>query len=488
MTTSISESSAGPRSLAASLEPRLDEGIVREPVTDGHALAVWLPLERDATTQVWERMGSVPHTEFTVEPSIQGMAVTAVRVRQEISGRWGRLFQRLRRRSDGHTWVLPDGSTAEQIGQRRTDLLLVWTEDVARKLDTAWLQSRWPTSREVRKLGNSLFVVYGVTPPDPGNAAEQARAQSCPNLVAERLLGEARQVGDRQKEILALIDLGLAYVHQGNPSRALETLEQALTLSRQHGEPALEGEIVGHLGLAWLRAGQPMRALTWLEKRLAQVRASEDRFATRIVLEHLGWTQFQLGSPATALTTFEEALALARALGQRAHEAESLWSLAIIYAELRRQAAALEHAQAAVSIFEEIGHPYAGWYAEHLQKYQRGEQDSGLSIQESAGSGAAPAIWNGAVAPGDWLGASGSSAMSQQGPGWLRMALSAAKSMAKFISSGMKTVPASELQRRLRTCAACPHHTGVRCRLCGCFTAAKARMAHEVCPVGKWPA
>lgn len=488
MTTSISESSAGPQSLAASLEPRLDEGILREPVADGHALAVWLPLERDAAAQIWERIGSVPHTEFTVEPGIQGMAATAVRLRQNLTGRWSKIFQRFRRRNEDRNWVLPDGSTAEQIGQRRNDLLLVWCEDVAQELDPAWLQTRWPTSQEVRKLGRSLLLVYGVTPPNPGNAAEQARAQSCPNLVAERLLGEARQAGDRRKEILALMDLGLAYVHQGQPSKALETLEQALTLSRQHGESALEGEIVGNLGLAWLRAGQPMRALPLLEQRLAQVRASEDRFAARIVLDHLGWTQFQLGGLAAALTTFEEALALARALGQRAHEAESLWSLAIIYAELRRQAAALEHAQAAVSIFKEIGHPYAGWFAEHLRKYQRGEQDSGLSIQESTGAGAAPAIWNGAVTPGDWLGASGFNAMSLQGPGWLRMALSAAKSMAKFIGSGMKTVPPAELQRRLRTCAACVHHTRVRCRLCGCFTAAKARMAHEECPVGKWPA
>jgi hypothetical protein len=30
--------------------------------------------------------------------------------------------------------------------------------------------------------------------------------------------------------------------------------------------------------------------------------------------------------------------------------------------------------------------------------------------------------------------------------------------------------------------------TGLRCRICGCFTAAKARLDHERCPAGKWPA
>ena len=28
----------------------------------------------------------------------------------------------------------------------------------------------------------------------------------------------------------------------------------------------------------------------------------------------------------------------------------------------------------------------------------------------------------------------------------------------------------------------------VRCRACGCFTAVKARLPHEHCPAGKWPA
>jgi hypothetical protein len=67
------------------------------------------------------------------------------------------------------------------------------------------------------------------------------------------------------------------------------------------------------------------------------------------------------------------------------------------------------------------------------------------------------------------------------------MALSAAKSMAKYVGSGMKTVPAEVHGERLRVCRACEHHTGLRCRVCGCFTEVKARMLHEECPLGKWP-
>jgi hypothetical protein len=67
------------------------------------------------------------------------------------------------------------------------------------------------------------------------------------------------------------------------------------------------------------------------------------------------------------------------------------------------------------------------------------------------------------------------------------MALSAMQSMARFISSGGKTVPAAVQQQRLQTCAGCPHHTGLRCRVCGCFTNLKTWLPHEHCPLDKWP-
>jgi hypothetical protein len=67
------------------------------------------------------------------------------------------------------------------------------------------------------------------------------------------------------------------------------------------------------------------------------------------------------------------------------------------------------------------------------------------------------------------------------------MAYTAAKAMAKFIGSGFKTVSREAHERRLATCGDCEYHTGLRCRLCGCFTAQKAWLPHEHCPASKWP-
>jgi hypothetical protein len=60
--------------------------------------------------------------------------------------------------------------------------------------------------------------------------------------------------------------------------------------------------------------------------------------------------------------------------------------------------------------------------------------------------------------------------------------------MAQFLGSGFKTASPETSAARLAACASCGHHTGLRCRICGCFTAAKARLDHERCPAGKWPA
>jgi hypothetical protein len=74
------------------------------------------------------------------------------------------------------------------------------------------------------------------------------------------------------------------------------------------------------------------------------------------------------------------------------------------------------------------------------------------------------------------------------GPGLLRMAFSAVKSTVQFLSAGARTVPVAVHQQRAETCAACPQHTGLRCRVCGWFTSVKAWLPHERCSLEKWPA
>jgi hypothetical protein len=127
-----------------------------------------------------------------------------------------------------------------------------------------------------------------------------------------------------------------------------------------------------------------------------------------------------------------------------------------------------------------MGNPQAELMNSYLQKY-RSEKTSLAGLVE-------PLFFGGQIVAAE------AKALALQprrqhetgSPGFLRMAFMAMKSMARFVGSGCKPAPAGVFQKRLHICGACEHHTGLRCKLCGCFTRVKAWMPHERCPMGKW--
>jgi tetratricopeptide (TPR) repeat protein len=318
-------------------------------------------------------------------------------------------------------------------------------------------------------------------PTATGDEIELAQTQGCPLRLAEQAVSAARDRGDRRRQITALVDLGLIHVHERSAQQAVPLMEEALSLVETLDDRAAEADVLANLGYALLMSGQPGRAVPVLDRALVRARQTGDRYAEAAALERQGLAHARLRERAQAVLLLEQALVLARDLGDPKRQADLLWHLAIQHAELARHDRALASAQAAVDVLVNAGYPEAAWYAAHLRKYRAGGSLGGLgraasprSSTFSTATAAAP-VSMAVAAPG-----------ARTGPGLLRMALNAAKSMAQFLGSRLKTTPPATLQLRLRTCLACEHHTGLRCRLCGCFTNAKARMAHEDCPVGKW--
>ena len=192
-----------------------------------------------------------------------------------------------------------------------------------------------------------------------------------------------------------------------------------------------------------------------------------------------------------ALSCFEQALALPALVGDRMQAANLLWYQGIQYAELGQRDLAIAKAEESIALFKAMGRPQAAWYGSHLQKYRMGLYEERRPRRPAGVSTSPQSYLGGAIVasvmarPGQAQGPSASQANS--GPGLLRMAMSATKAMATFVGSGMKTTPADIQQKRMQTCATCEHHTGMRCKICGCFTHVKIKMVHEDCPIGKWP-
>jgi Tetratricopeptide repeat/Family of unknown function (DUF6171) len=472
----------------------LNEGILRESTWDDEHIVLWIPRKSTRNEHDWERVSSVPRAQIQIEPTVGAVSATAIQARQPIRTFLRRLILRFRKSRD-RSWTLPNGQYAEQVGERRRDLLLVWSQEDGR-LNDGWIKSRWPECQYIQPLGKNLYLVAGVKTPEVEKgtlagtlAGPSPPQQESPVNLAEEMLTTARRTGDDSRIASALTDLGIVLTRQGNAPRAVALLQEALSILRQSGDRSLESDVLDNLGLAVLTAGQSSRALSFFQQGLETARAAGNRFAAKMALMHLGMAYSAGREPARACTFFNQALTIARQLGDRQHEADLLWQLGIAHAEAGQYDRAAANAQEAVDLFNQMRNPQADWLESQLQKYQAG------SIAASAASVRFPepppgSLFGGQVTSSGWTDQGFFPAQIPRtgGPGLLRMAFSAMKSMARFAGSAFKPTPALIYQRRLQSCATCEHHTGLRCKVCGCFTRVKAWMPHESCPIDKWEA
>lgn len=452
-------------------------GILPEPVADKDRLVLWLPGERTANYQEWQRLGTLPQAEVQQEQSLAAIQAAVVSARQKMYGFAGGLLVRFLGKSGGQAWSLPNGETAEQHGERRTDLLLVWGTDPETPLDETTLRGRWPQATRIQPLGPNLFVLWGI---EPRKVAPPPDPNRTPRELAEQAIADARQTGNRQAEAVAMTDLGLLLLRENEVQKGVALLDEARPLLQALKDQAGEGEIAGALGLVAAGQGQLARAFELFQQELNLGRQAKARQVEQSALTHLGLYYSHQGKPDQALPLFEEALKLSRQAKDQLNEPEILWQTAIAQADLGRRDEATATAQQAVALLEKVGNPQASVYADHLRKFQATQ--AAAPVGTPGGLMAAPGF------SGVWISTPvAAPAPAASGPSFLRMATSAAKAMGKFVGSGFQKLPVEIHQQRLRVCGGCDQHTGVRCRMCGCFTTVKAWLPHEDCPAGKWP-
>jgi tetratricopeptide (TPR) repeat protein len=470
---------------------KLGRGVLREPCPEDDRLILWIPGERQGWFQKWDRLSTVPRAPVIIEQGICAIAASSVPTRQALLGWLFPALGQLRKKTEEGVWRLPNGRLAESCGARQYDLLVVWIDDETAVLDEKGVQARWPQSQRVQGIGNNLFLVTGVAVSSLTPQAEEESKPSldCPYRETEELLTAARARGDRPGEVTALTDLGIILIRQGDARRALGQLQEALTLARQLGDPNREGDVLSYLGLAARHAGQLQVALSYLEQALDFARQAGDRYAEKTALFHLGLTYSSMASPAQAVQFFGEALVLARAVKDRRHVIELLWYLSIHHAQLGQRDLAIDRGQEVVDLLREKGDPQAAWFDHHLQMYRSAQpatdlaeyREPALSLATGRPASLGTTSWETPLLPNSVQETKAGN------PGWLLMAFTAAKAMAQFLGSAFKTVPGATHRLRLQNCGVCQHHTGMRCRACGCFTKVKAWLPHEECPLGKWP-
>lgn len=458
----------------------VDDGVLIEAVPGDGRLVLWLPGARAGGFREWDRVGTAAGATVTSVDGLCSLPAVLTPARQRSGIGLPSYLRRLLNSRAEPSWTLPGGGTCERSGSRRTDLVLTWPEDETDSLDEARIRGRWPASQAIRRIGPALSLVSGVE-------SEQAKTKSAPatelppvipaRQLALHALTEVRQAGDRPREVTALIDLAVSYLHKLDAEPAVSLLEEALDGARRLGDRVQELDALANLAQAAIMLGRPEQAIEILGPALAYACEIGDRYTEKVALERLGHAHQARGDHLRALDHFEQALGIARSVGDAQHVAMLLWYAAITYADLGRPDKAIVRGEESVDLLRRLRKPQAESYAQHLADYRSG------------GASTMPALRTGGIFDASVITTTTPQLQTSTaaGPGLLRMALSATKAAAAFAGSGFKTVPLDLYRARLATCASCAMFTGLRCRVCGCISVAKARLPHEDCPAGKWP-
>lgn len=304
------------------------------------------------------------------DQGVRAIAATTIRARQRVGGYFSKLAHRFRPTKGVRLWILPNGESVELFGEKRTNLMLVWSEDQTSPIDETGIRSRWPESPCVRKVGDNLVLVeVADSKPTNGGVVRPVPLVS-PREVAEQVLASARETGDRGNEASALTDLGILLNRDGNTRLASEFLEQALAITREVGDLSRQCDVLGNLGLAAPGSGLAGESLNLFQQEVEHALSAADPIAEKLALDHLGLAHSNLHDPSRALASYTKALDLARKIGDRQHEADLVWNLGIEHAELGQHDQAVARGQETLSILRQLGSPVVGEYANLLQRFR----------------------------------------------------------------------------------------------------------------------
>lgn len=151
--------------------------------------------------------------------------------------------------------------------------------------------------------------------------------------------------------------IGFTYLHQGEYQRALEYLQQSLTLREQLGTPQAIAQSLYCLGVTYANIGEMERALEFLQKSLALREHLGTHYGVAQSLSWLGAVYTNKGELEHALELLQQSLAICEYVkipGTFA-EARAFQYLGIINLQKGEWEPALEYLQKSLAIFEEQG-------------------------------------------------------------------------------------------------------------------------------------
>lgn len=135
--------------------------------------------------------------------------------------------------------------------------------------------------------------------------------------LAEQALAVAREIGDRNLTVSALISLTQLHRSSADLAGAIRLADEALGIAREIGNVQGEATLLNDLGNLYNNTGRPAEARQRYDASLEKSTAIGYRRGIMLATGNLGILDYTSGDLARATTRFEEALRLKRQTGDR---------------------------------------------------------------------------------------------------------------------------------------------------------------------------
>jgi CHAT domain-containing protein/tetratricopeptide (TPR) repeat protein len=165
-----------------------------------------------------------------------------------------------------------------------------------------------------------------------------------------------RDAGDRAQEASTLITIGRIHMTLAQYQKALDTLTEALNLSRAVGYKQGEAEALGNLSNVYTDLGDNQKALDINRQALPILHALGDRENEATALNNMGLIYSKNPQDSQkALNYYNQALPVLQEIGNRQREAVTLSNIGSVYKSMGDFQKALEFLGRALPIRREVG-------------------------------------------------------------------------------------------------------------------------------------
>ncbi|MDX2229924.1 MAG: CHAT domain-containing protein [Leptolyngbyaceae cyanobacterium bins.349] len=180
-------------------------------------------------------------------------------------------------------------------------------------------------------------------------------AQQALNLVQQYKPKRSVHYGWLDLEISTLNALSSAYRSQGNYTKALETLQQAVNLSEQDADSLSKQGMMNILGAYYLSLGDYANATIQFQQVLSLAQKQQNAIHQQGALSFLSWVAFAQQKPQQAIQLAQQGLEISQRKQYLEGELGNLFNLSRGYGELGNDAQAMAMAQATLDLARKTG-------------------------------------------------------------------------------------------------------------------------------------